>query len=147
MYNINGKVYTDATFIDEIVHNSKLIMNGIVVKNSELADNNETEESIRLSDIYISIKKGNRVFELFDYTYESLSQLGIFTDEEMMSYEIDNTKIPEQYREQLFDIQCSLFMDSYEELNNYYRAIIGLPPLDSDGNAFIRNLGNLTVDG
>ena len=68
MYNINGKVYTDATFIDEMVHNLKIILGGIVIKNSEVADANETEESISQSDIYLSIIRGNKKFELFNYT-------------------------------------------------------------------------------
>ena len=88
MYDINGKVYTDVTFVDEMVHNIKLILNGIVIKNSELADTNETEESIRLSDIYLSIKRGTKTFELFDYTYKYLSQIEDFSEDEIINYEI-----------------------------------------------------------
>ena len=133
MYDINGKVYTDSSFVDEIVHNAKLILNGIVVKNSEIADANETEESIFNSDIYVSIKRGNRKFELFNYTYEHMSQLGIFTDEEMAYYEIDNDRMPLEYREQLFDIASKEFMDEYVELNNYYRMLNGLPDYGFEG--------------
>ena len=133
MYNINGKVYTDASFVDEIVHNLKIILSGIVIKNSEIADANETEESIRQSDIYLSIIRGNRKFELFDYTYEHLHQIDSFTLQEITEYEIDNDRIPNEFREQLFDIACKEFMDNYEELNNYYRMLNGLPDYGFEG--------------
>ena len=127
MYDINGKVYTDASFVDEIVHNAKLILNGIVIKNEELANSNETEESIRLSDIYISIIKGNKNFEIFDYTSEVLSQIEDFTERQIIEYDLDNSKIPLEYRDQLFDIMAADFIDNYVELNNYYRTLNGLP--------------------
>ena len=127
MYDINGKVYTDVTFVDEMVHNIKLILNGIVIKNSELADTNETEESIRLSDIYLSIKRGTKTFELFDYTYKYLSQIDEFTDDEIINYEIDNASIPIEYRDRLFDLAAKDFLDDYVETNNYYRNLNGLP--------------------
>ena len=140
MYDINGKVYTDASFVDEIVHNAKLILNGIVVKKSEVADASETEESIRQSDIYVSIKRGNRKFELLNYTYEHMSQLGVFTNEEMALYEIDNDKIPLEYRDQLFDIASKEFMDEYVELNNYYRMLNGLPDYGFEGLYIDKNI-------
>ena len=133
MYDINGKVYTDSPFVDEIVHNAKLILNGIVIKNSEIADASETEESIRESDIYVSIKRGNRKFELLNYTYEHMSQLGVFTEEEMTSYEIDNDRIPLEYRDQLFDIASKEFLNNYVELNDYYRMLNGLPNYGYEG--------------
>ena len=136
MYDINGKVYTDATFVDEMVYNIKIILGGIVVKNSETADINETEDSIRQSDIYLSIIRGNRKFELFDYTYEHLTRIirdPNISEEDLIRFEINNELIPNEYREQLFDIASEEFMNNYEELNNYYRTLNGLPDYGADG--------------
>ena len=120
MYNINGKVYTDATFVDEIVHNIKLILDGIVIKNQEIADANETEESIQQSDIYIALKKGNKNFNLFQYDRELLSQIPDFTEYQIEMYEDDNSLIPKEYQDRLFKLAYTEFIENYEEYNNYY---------------------------
>jgi hypothetical protein len=52
-YTVNGKVYTDHALMDEIVYNCKIILDGIVLKNSKLANYCETDKSFKMSDIFI----------------------------------------------------------------------------------------------
>ena len=133
-YNINGKIYTENPMVDEMVHNAKLIMNDIVLKDSDRADECETEESIRDSDLYVSICGGSACFEMFYYDRQDLLKVNPkFTSKELYLYEYDNSKIPEQYRATL--LQNAIDDFEYEEYNNYYRMLNGLPdyePYDED---------------
>lgn len=126
-YSIKDKIYTDNPMMDELIHNTKLILQGIILKDQEEADNCETADSIRESDIYVSILSGNKNWNMFHYNEEVLSLIPEFTEEEIEKYSIDNDAIPMEYRDRILDIACELFLANYEELNNYYRKINGQP--------------------
>ena len=48
LYSDADKVYTDSSMLDEIVHNLKLILQGIILKDQQEAEDNETAESIAI---------------------------------------------------------------------------------------------------
>ena len=45
-YIVDGKIYTDHSLLDEIVYNTKLILDRIVLKNLKVADQYETAYSM-----------------------------------------------------------------------------------------------------
>jgi len=126
-YTVNEKLYTDDPLLDELVFNAKLMINGIILKDSDEADSFETEESLKLSDLYVAITGGNRRFTMFQYDEVILSELGVFTQEEITLYAFDNNQIPYDYREALTNLACDQFLENYVEYNNYYRMLNGLP--------------------
>ena len=136
LYSDADKVYTDSSMLDEIVHNLKLILQGIILKDQQEAEDNETAESIANSDLYMAITDGTVTFSEFLYDGKMLRRMnqyiidnGIeldpFTDEQIEEYTIDNDAIPKAYRPILISIASTDFLDSYVELNNYYRRLNG----------------------
>ena len=139
-YTIEDKLYTDNPLLDELVHNVKLMLNGIILKDQEEANDNETLESIEESDIFVAIKSDKASFYTLKYNREILKMLGIFTDEEIEEYAIDNSKIPNEYREALFELASEIFLNNYEEQNNYYRRLNGKPDYRTPGLYLTREM-------
>ena len=136
LYSDADKVYTDSSMLDEIIHNLKLILQGIILKDLQEAEDNETTESIAQSDLYMAITDGTVLFSefLYDgpimrrmnaYIIEKGLELDPFTDDEITEYIIDNDAIPKPYRPILLQLASEDFMSSYVELNNYYRRLNG----------------------
>ena len=126
-YTINGKIYTDHPLMDEIVYNCKLILKDIAIKNDELANMNETTNSVYNAEMYIIIKEGRMTFSLCPFTTESLLAYG-YDAVKTRSYMIDRDNIPLEDRESLVEFTSKYFIDHFEEENNYYRTLMGLPP-------------------
>ena len=114
-YTTADKVYTDNSMLDELVHNVKLILQGIIVKDQQEAEDNETPESISNADLYIAIKENKVLFTEFVYDgaiMREMNQMIIdeelpldpLTDEEIAEYVVDNSLIPDEYRPLLISI-------------------------------------------
>ncbi len=58
-YSIGGKMYTDHALMDEVSYATKIILDGIILKNEKLANEYETEESMIESDILLAIDNGS----------------------------------------------------------------------------------------
>ena len=127
------KIYTDNPFVDSLLFCVKTLAYGCVIKNQDDANNNETTDSLKNSDIYISCVEGKTIFGLFSYTKAELQSVGI-TDEILISkYINDSSTIPDIYRDSLTTIGTADFIKNYEEENEYYRKLCGLPPIDDYG--------------
>mgnify|MGYP000942618962 CR=1 FL=1 len=135
-YTVNGKTYTDHPLLDEIVYNCKTIMSGIVVKNDELANSYETEDSIKNGEAYITIKDNKMSLEVFPFTINLLLAYG-YNYQLTKSILIDTDNIPANDRNSLLKFACNYFLKNYEETNDYYRMLIGLPPYNSGDKYFI----------
>lgn len=124
------KIYTDNPFIDELIYFTKTIAVNAVIKDSDKADANETIESLKASDIYIACREGRSRFEHFKYDLKFLIKSEILPPAIIMECAKDNTKIPQEYRDQLTKAKTKDYIENYQELNNYYRNFMGLPALD-----------------
>ena len=142
-YTLN-KVYTDHPLMDEICYYCKLILKDIVIKNDILANNCETENSIIYADIYsIRHDKGFVSFESFPFTVELLMNLG-YSYAEANNIVDNRYSVPEDQREALAISANEYFVEHFEEENNYYRTLIGLPPYDS-GDEYIITMDKVRV--
>src|SRR5699024_5222443 len=92
-----------------------------------------TLSSLKSSDMYKIIVEGKAKFEYFDYGYDLLSQIPSFTRDQVMYYAGKNDLIPEGLRPTLLELAKQKFLDSYQEKNNYYRMLNGLPDLNVEG--------------
>lgn len=136
-YNVKGKIYTDNSLMDEIVHNCKLILNGVVVKNDVLANNSETENSLTYAEIYyIQREDGFVPFSVFPFNYEILSAFG-YSDPEIEEYLRDKNNIPVEDRNNLTTFANKYFKENFEEENDYYRMLNGLPPFDTGEEFYV----------
>lgn len=144
-YSIGGKIYTDHAMMDEVVYATKIILESIVLKNSRLADNAETTESISEADILLAIHNGTANLSFIPLNVEMLVNFGYTIAQAKYILEVDNpangyfdrSRIPEEDREALFEFACQWFLDHYDERNDYYRMLNGLPEYGTGEEYFI----------
>lgn len=130
--SLSNKVFTENPLLDEIVYNARQLATGVVVKDDAKANNNETLQSIQYGDVLIAIGRGEASFENFRYDEYILSQY-YTSPTEVRKYAENNKLIPESDKEFLFEIARREFLENYEEYNNYYRMLHGLPDYDPKG--------------
>lgn len=149
---------TENPFIDLLLYNLKILAFNCVIKNEYDANEAETEESLKNSSIYIACLEDKAHIELFDkIPLEFLRQVGmpqaqidlyvnngydkfyipkdIVWDPKTNEYVASGTT----YEADLKPLLQNWFITNYEnnhyegELNNYYRKIMGIPPVGDWG--------------
>ena len=128
---INGKVYTSHPLMDEIVYNCKIILKNIVVKNDVLANDYEDESFLSRVEAYMMVKVGNAVFASFPFEEDMLKAYG-YSISEINAILINRNNVPVEERDDLLQFCCNWLLENYEEENNYYRSLYGLPPYGTD---------------
>lgn len=131
------KIFTDNPFIDELLYFTKTIAVNAVIKDSDKADANETIESLKAADLYIACRENKARFDHFTYDYEFLTKHYVLPPAIVEQCAKNNTKIPEKYRSKLLEFKVNEYLEEYEETNNYYRTLIGLPPMEDTKKEFI----------
>lgn len=132
------KQVTDIPLLDEIVYNTKIMAYGTVLKDQDEADKAELSVEIeRAGDMYVKcIENTTLSFENFKYTYAFLKTTEAYNGLSPAYYEIyaeNNHLIPEDKRANLLELRRLLYIEFYEEKNEYYRKLNGLPPLNDPG--------------
>ena len=123
----SGKVFTENPFVDELIYYVKQIGPNCVVKNETQADNAETLESQKAADLYIACYEGRAVFDMFDsFPADVLRHAGV-PEQLIPSCEQLKYNIPSQYRNAVVNKMMTYYVDNYQDLNNYYRMLTGLP--------------------
>lgn len=134
MANRIERIYTETPLIDEIAYQCKcMIMEGVVLKDSDEANNNETLYSIKMADRYADIIEGNDKYELWEYEYSTIIKLPHITRELASMYAMNNSLIDDRLKPYLLKIKEEEFLETYEEQNNYYRKLYGLPNIGERG--------------
>lgn len=118
--------------LDELVYNLKKLSTTSVIKEEQQALNNETLESQKASDRYITCIEGNARFEMFNYSRELLDKSSIpdYLIDECVR---DKNNIPKEKRKEVLSMAVAEFMSEYKELNNYYRMLNGKPNIGDKG--------------
>lgn len=128
------KQVTDNPLLDQIIYELQcMIYEGIVFKNEEEANNYENIDTIKLSDRYSDIVEGKSRFDLFEYDMELLNQVPYLTQKQKLQMAKNNKLIPESAKELLHKLAKERFLNEYEETNNYYRRLNGLPDIGVEG--------------
>ena len=137
VYSVNGKTITDYPLMDEICHICKIILKNITIKNDVLADAKETEDSIGFAEMnYLLNTYATITFDQFYFTEEILSAYG-YDPRSIKTYLTDRYTIPEDDRGPLTTFAIDYFKTHFEEENDYYRALAGLPPYGTGSEYYI----------
>ena len=128
-----SRLFTDNPFIDSLLYYVKYLACNSVVKLEFEADRYETASSANNGDTYISAYEGRAIFESFKYIESDYNSIGIMDKEEIRGYMKDQDSVPLKYRDLLLKVGKKRFMDEYDEQNNYYRMICGLPDVGDTG--------------
>ena len=101
-YVLKGKTYSDHSLMDEVIHGSKIILNGIILKNCTEADQNETAESMLQSDYLMAIHNGSMDLHIFPLTKVLLIKFG-YTDLQAKKILADVSNVPASDKERLLE--------------------------------------------
>lgn len=132
------KIYTENPYVDELVYYTKLLGAGTVLKLKDLADRNETVESLKAGGLYIACIEKTAMIEEFSLTKKDLQSVGIIAEGDINNYKQNPKLIPLEKRSVLLNNLMKEYIENYIELNPYYRSLNGLPPKQGDAD-FVKN--------
>lgn len=118
--------------LDELIFSLKKITETCVLKNQEQANNLETLESQRDSDLYLACIENRVTYKSFSYDQKDLEEVGI-PDSIMDECLRDKNNIPEFFREPLRTRKIEFTISAYVEFNDYYRMLNGNPKIEDKG--------------
>jgi hypothetical protein len=128
--------------IDGMFPDIDRILKFMIVKNQVEADRYETDVSRRESAIYVSALLQQDSFFMYHpyYTPAMFQQVCPNVPIKDIMYWLDGKNIynvPEMYREELRQMGRKKVLAEYDELNNYYRKLAGLPPYGTPESEFV----------
>lgn len=126
-YSSIRKRFTDNPLIDEIVYECQQILKGIIIKDEDRADNEETLKSIKDSDRYASIIEGTYNYNSFTYTHDLFLKIPSISKTNALKYATGQLDVPDSLKPVLMDLAKEKFLSTFQESNNYYRMLAGLP--------------------
>lgn len=125
---------TDTPLLDEVYYNCEIMARGTVLKDEDEANKQETIATLKNANRYILAVENKAKWYLYDYTEEDIRlQIPDITDEKLDEYMEDNKLIPDFYKNKLLTKAKEDIIENYEEMNNYYRCLNGLPNLYETG--------------
>ena len=102
----------------------------MVVKDKSEADQYETVESRRLGDIYCSASlEMDSLITYEELHQESFDRVGITDKFLIKKYMKNPSDIPQKYIKSIVEHERNIFLSSFEETNDYYRMLMGLPQI------------------
>lgn len=118
------------------------IIKGLIVKKQHQADLTETSLSRTTFDNYYMVARGIDTFDnYYKFSESSLKSAGLTTDqvEDAMRSKYN---IPEEFREKVMVEERKKIRSEFQEKNNYYRKLNGLPDL-GDFDLFIKGVNGI----
>ena len=115
------------------------ILKNITIKYAGKAEEYETYETRREADGYIdAVNKTDTFWSYSDYLPEELDAAGV------SSYSLrkdileanPRARIPKKIQNAVLEIRRASVINTYEEKNNYYRTLIGYPPIEEKPSNF-----------
>ena len=138
MYSTKESRQTDP--LQDLFSDVKLILEFMEIKDQKQADDNETEESKNLSELWMLAKTGNDTYSTYRLYWTASMFRDVLPNAKMnnIRYWMNNpANVPIDFRDNLLKCGREAFLESYEEKNDYYRMLNGLPPLNTPKSEFI----------
>jgi hypothetical protein len=125
--------------LDTMTKNIKDIINNTTIKFTKYAKDNETVESKQNADVYIAAKLGIDTFRDYSsFSEEVLNSIGLtYPLYDVPAMIRDKTLIPQNRRDELVIAQRQYIINNYVELNDYYRALMGLPNMTDENFVYL----------
>ena len=128
----------DKTQVEYILADIRTVINNVIIKMSAQAAQYETVDSKRAGDVYVAAMLERDIFSSYrNYPVDVLVKAGITDAATIMEYNEDKWKIPHAKRPLVLKYMRESIINEYEELNDYYRELIGKPPLNTPEEEFI----------
>ena len=128
----------DKTQVEYVLEDIRVITENVIIKMSSEAALYETVESKRQGDIYVAAMNEKDIFSSYrNYPIDVLAKAGITDLNVLTEYYEDKWKIPHAKRKTVLKYMRESIINEYEELNDYYRELIGKPPINTPEEEFI----------
>lgn len=115
-------------FFDELLR----VSSSIVWKNPTLALQYENEENSIEVEQYILARQGRLNFNTIHEFSEDVLREVYLSEEDIINCQDDSSRIPIHLRDRVTELQVEWQLENYEEKNNYYRMLNGLPDLEDE---------------
>ena len=128
----------DKSQVESILNDIKSMVNNVIIKLSYKADLYETAEITREADRYIAAYMERDTFNSYrSYPIDVLAKAGISNLNELHTYTENRHKIPRDKRDAVLRAMRQTVIDEYVERNDYYRELIGMPPINAPESEWI----------
>ena len=123
--------------IYDVIHD---LVDGMIVKVGTSMDSSESFETRKYVDSYIDALSGVATYAGYAYTTDDFFAVGIEDKNTIHYYQNYPLEVPQQFREQLLKNRHDKIIAEYEEPNNYYRKLAGIPPLGTVGGIIVDDI-------
>ena len=124
--------------LDSVFKDIREIISSVVIKYDSKGKSYDTLEITKAYDIYKLALEGRDSFYLYDvFDERSLRYAGITVPEDIELCLENKENIPENKRDLVVKYQRYITTTEYEEKNNYYRMLNGLPDIEDDDFIYI----------
>lgn len=131
---------TDLNPIANVYDSIRDLISGMIVKMGYKMDSKEGLETRKYVDSYIDAIKEADVYEGYDYTANEFIAVGIDDKTTIRYYQTHAKELPVVYREKLLKNRRAKIIAEYNEPNDYYRILAGLPPIDAVGGQIVDDI-------
>lgn len=137
--NIMSDININSSFVVDVATELVNISKDLIVKREDLAQKYETLDSLTAYDIYATALSGTDTFSSYSsFTETVLATAGLSPDEIVLAL-LSTNNINENKRLDVLLAQRQYIIDTYEDKNNYYRVMCGLPYLEDDDYIYIQD--------
>ena len=115
--------------VQSIFDELKKIILGMEIKYKYLGEKRDTAETKYRADRFINaMEKVDNFFSYPTIDMDAIMESGLTKDEvKAAEYSLSPTTIPEQWRDKIVEAQRRIIIERYDEGNDYFRRIYGLP--------------------
>ncbi len=129
-------------FLISLYYDLITIARGVVVKRADLAQAYETKKTAEDFELYHACVIGSRYFYNFShFDRDILSRYMDYVNVD--ECEKDPNNIPESLRAGIVEDQAQRVIETYEEKNNYYRMLNGLPDVEDTDFIYVRDVDGI----
>lgn len=124
--------------IEYIMSDIRTITENVIIKYTNEAEKYESLDSQRGADRYVNAMLERDIFSSHAYfDRDAISKAGITDLNELEACYQDKWNIPYKKRDLVLKYQREITINEYDEQNDYYRVMIGKPPIDTPEEEFI----------
>lgn len=128
-----AKTPVDINPIENLYSQIYTMVDGMIIKYSGIADAKETLDSRKYFDGYYDALMGHDNFYSYTYTSEEYIAVGVTNPVIYHKYIETPTLVPDNMKPILLQNRRNFIISEYNEPNDYYRELSGLPPMSTIG--------------
>lgn len=124
--------------INYVYDDIRKLVNSCVIKFENIANASESTSSLRNFDHYLIASRGIDTFDSYrGFPKTVIRKAGVLDVQKLNEYTLNKHSIPKELRNRILIENRKYIIENYEELNDYYRALIGLPNIGDNDFVYV----------